>query len=121
MRLSLIHEIDVRDAARRVVTLSRDQLNRVVGHAEAGEVGKDNPYIQVFVELYRYARGESDDDSRTATQLEVAGSVLDNPMYAGAEGQTESPLLRVVLEAVRARRKLRAGNALSAEEAELLK
>lgn len=120
MRISLLHETDVRDAATRVMTLSRDQLGRVTGLREPGAIAPGNPYVQLFVELFRYARGDTGDDAKVATQLEVAGSVLDNPIYAGAAGQTESPLLRLVIAAARARRKQRAGAPLTAEEAALL-
>jgi hypothetical protein len=122
MRLSMFHELDVREAARRVVTLSREQLGRVVGmKADSAALSKDNPYVTVFVSLFQYARGTGSDDASTATHLEVAQSVLGNPLYAGAEGTTEAPLLQVVVAAAIARRKERRGEKLTEEEAELLR
>ena len=122
MRVSLFHEIDVREAARRVMTLSREQLGRVVGiKADAAALGQNNPYVTVFVALYQYAQGRSQDDAAATTHLEVAHSVLGNPLYAGAQGEAEAPLLQVVVAAAMARRKERRGEPLTEDEAELLR
>lgn len=120
MRLSMFHEEDVRAAARRVMTLSREQLGRVVGlAADRQPLAGNNPYVQLFLELYAFAR-EGGDDAKAATQIDVADSVLGNPLYAGSEGQTEAPLLELVVKGARARRKVMRGQPLTSEERQLL-
>ena len=121
MRLSLIHEEDIRQAAKRVVDLSRAHRDRLVGMQDQRvALAHENPYVTVFVELFRYARGLTVDDSQAATQLDVAQSVLGDPLYAGADGNVEAPLLTLVWHGARVRRKLRRGEALTAEEQEFL-
>lgn len=120
MYLSWIGEEDVAAAALRVVALSRRQLDRVVGiEASYAELDRNNPYVRIFVTLYRYARGLSNDS--VAAPLEVAQSVLTNPLYAGPAGFTEAPVLHLVLQAAQARAKQRRGEPLSEEERELLR
>jgi hypothetical protein len=121
LKISLFHEEDIRSAAQRVVELSREHRDRVVGMQDARvATGYENPYVTLFVELFQYARGLSEDDARAATQLEVARSVLGDPLYAGPEGTTESPLLTFVWHAVQARRKMRRGQPLTPEERSFL-
>jgi hypothetical protein len=120
MRLSLFHDEDVRAAARRVLTLSRERLGRVVGVAADREpLAGDNPYVQLFLALFAFAR-HGGDDATAATQLGVAESVLGNPLYSSNEGQIEAPLLTLVVLGAHARRKLLRGQALTQEERELL-
>lgn len=117
----MISEMDVRDAARRVVTLSRGRLEKVVGvSADRSALSRDNPYIEVFAALYRFALEPGGNDATAATQLEVANTVLGNPLYGDDGGAAESPLLILVMAAVSARRKANRGETLTNEEAELL-
>ena len=120
-RLSLFHEADVEAAALRVVASSRRQLDRIAGYDSASEtLSRQNPYVQSFVSLYRYARGLEPYHAGIATRLDVADTVLGNPLYAGPEGEIENPLLLLVVTGVRLRMRKEAGGSLSAEEQSLI-
>lgn len=122
-RLSMLTEVDVRQAAERVIALSRQQLDRVVGYDTArpnSAEGDENPYVTLFVWLFRYARGDLSEEASVTRQLDVADAVLANPLYAGPEGAIESPLLVLVASGARARLKLRRGETLSEDEQALL-
>ncbi len=120
MKLSLLHELDIREAARRVVILSREQLRKVVGYDEQDAAPSDaNPYIEVFVALYHFVRNDRGEAEAAEIHLNVAESVLGSPLYTGAEGEIESPLLQLVIAGARARLKLRRGEVLTPEEKEL--
>ena len=115
-------ENDVRETARRVVTLSRGQMSRIAGAApDHRPLDSRNPYLDLFALLFRFARNPAADAGAIPGQIEVARSILDNPLYAGAEGTAESPLLQAVVQGAEARlRKLR-GCTLSPDEEDLLK
>ncbi len=121
MRLSLFSEIDVLEAARRVVSSSRRRHEHLIGlSSDAPQPDGENPYVRVFLELYRFARGEVELRERASVQLDVARTVLGDPLYTGAESEVESPLLLVVASGAVARLKLLEGHSLTPEETELL-
>lgn len=121
-RLSILTETDVQQAAQRIVDLSRRQLDRVVGYDSTHPAfsGSDNPYVTLFIWLFRYARGDTTEEASVSPQLDVANAVLANPLYASAEGATESPLLLLVVSGAKARLKQRRGEALTPHEQALL-